>query len=126
MIKRPERKAKYPPALSAEVKNGWSYISIRPIYLQRVEGENRNFLSPLLRSTSKYPFSSLQVFPSPTSECIPHLTDAPTIFFHMPQWNVKKILPLINSYNVTITVEPCRPFIQPSGSDLVTDKYKKY
>ena len=65
--------------------------------------------------------SSLQVFPSPASECIPHLTDNPTIFCHMPQWNVKKIIQLINSNNVSITVGHCRPLIHPSGSDLVTD-----
>jgi hypothetical protein len=44
----------------------------------------------------------------------------------MPQWNVNKIISLINSYNVSIMVEHCRSFIHPSGSDLIKDKYKMY
>lgn len=44
----------------------------------------------------------------------------------MPQWNVNNIIPLINSYNVITVVEQRRPFIHPSGSELVKDKHKMY
>jgi len=76
------------------------------------------------------PRLNIHFFPSsfPISNFRVHSSSrfAPTIFLHTPQWNVNNIIPLINSYNVSIMDEHCRPFIHPSGSDLVKDKYRMY